>query len=281
MSKRFLRIHIEITDFCGLACHFCTPRKNQRGVMPLALFRRAVAECAPYTDVVALHLLGDPLCVDSLEVYLEVVREAGLRAEITTSGFYLANQEALFHPAIKQLNISLTSYFSNAKRLSLDEYWGRVVAFLEARKARGGAEFVNLRLWNRSHEPRNSELIERIEASFGCRIDPKLKRQRLDFKIILDLDELFSWSEAEARLEGRCLALQTHAGILSDGTIVPCCLDAGGALALGNLKEIALEEALTSPRARAIKEGFAKGRRIEPFCQRCGYPSHLERNRRA
>ncbi len=281
MSKPFYKIHIEITDFCGLSCHFCSPRKNHRGVMSLELFERSLLECAPHTDLIALHLLGDPLTLPSLPSYLDALERHSLRAEVTTSGFFLGERErsALAHPAIKQVNLSLTSYFSNAKRLGLAEYWSHILALLKERENRGSPEYLNLRLWNLHSEPRQEELFQRIESHFGCKLDLSKKRQRLAPKLILDLDELFEWPnpQAPAQTQGYCLALQTHLGILSDGTIVPCCLDALGELALGKIQEGSLDEALHSPRATKIKEGFLAGRRIEPFCQRCGYVKRFDK----
>ena len=59
--------------------------------------------------------------------------------------------------------------------------------------------------------------------------------------------------------------------MLCDGTVVPCCLDAEGTLALGNLFDTPLDEILASPRARAIYENFTNRRAIEPLCLRCDY----------
>ena len=59
--------------------------------------------------------------------------------------------------------------------------------------------------------------------------------------------------------------------VLSDGTVVPCCLDNEGALALGNLFRQALSDILVSLPACAIREGFARGERAAPLCRRCGY----------
>ena len=58
---------------------------------------------------------------------------------------------------------------------------------------------------------------------------------------------------------------------LSDGTVVPCCLDHEGTLALGNLFRQELADMLAAPLARAMREGFERGERAAPLCRRCGY----------
>jgi len=53
--------------------------------------------------------------------------------------------------------------------------------------------------------------------------------------------------------------------------VVPCCLDHEGDIALGNLFEQEMEEILTSPRAKALYEGFSQRKAAEELCRRCGY----------
>jgi radical SAM protein with 4Fe4S-binding SPASM domain len=63
--------------------------------------------------------------------------------------------------------------------------------------------------------------------------------------------------------------LRDHLAILADGTVVPCCLDADGLLALGNILHSSLAEILAGPRARQISEGFDQQHMVEPLCRRC------------
>ena len=68
-----------------------------------------------------------------------------------------------------------------------------------------------------------------------------------------------------------CYGMREQFGILSDGTVVPCCLDSEGVIALGNVFSKPLEEILRSPRATAIGEGFRRGVAVEELCRRCPY----------
>ena len=86
-----------------------------------------------------------------------------------------------------------------------------------------------------------------------------------------------SESEADEISEGTCHALRSQIAILSDGTVVPCCLDAEGTLALGNLLESPLDDILQSPRARAIYDNFTNRRAIEPLCRRCDYAKRFSK----
>ena len=68
-----------------------------------------------------------------------------------------------------------------------------------------------------------------------------------------------------------CYGLRDHFGILSDGTVVPCCLDHEGDLPLGNLFESTLEEILSGDKAKAIYDGFSRRQAVEELCRKCGY----------
>ena len=63
----------------------------------------------------------------------------------------------------------------------------------------------------------------------------------------------------EGAAAGSCHGLSGHFGILVDGTVVPCCLDADGVIGLGNAFETPLIDILQSERARRIRAGFAAG----------------------
>ncbi len=68
-----------------------------------------------------------------------------------------------------------------------------------------------------------------------------------------------------------CLALRDHIAILSDGSVVPCCIDADANLLLGNIFTDDLTGILSSPKAKNIKEGFARGEAVEEYCRSCGF----------
>ena len=72
-------------------------------------------------------------------------------------------------------------------------------------------------------------------------------------------------------VKGSCHALRKQIGILSDGTVVPCCMDTSGVMGLGNLFTQELSEILASKRAVAMKKGFERGEFTEKLCQQCEF----------
>lgn len=92
--------------------------------------------------------------------------------------------------------------------------------------------------------------------------------------------ELKRWGAApvcRAHTERFCLALRDQFGVLCDGTVVPCCLDSEGQMALGNLFSQPLEEILGSERARAIYDGFTARRAVMEPCFHCDFTDRLRR----
>ena len=86
---KFSRAYVEITNVCGLSCSFCPPKAKSSTTMELPFFKKVVEELSPYTDEIALHVMGDPMVLSNLGEYLDIARSTGLKVMITTSGFYL------------------------------------------------------------------------------------------------------------------------------------------------------------------------------------------------
>ena len=97
---------------------------------------------------------------------------------------------------------------------------------------------------------------------------------RVRDKLFLEWGDRFGWPDKDNALqEGKpvCYGMRNQFGILSNGTVVPCCLDSNGVIDLGNVFERPLAEILASPRAKAIADGFQKGVAAEELCRRCPY----------
>jgi len=97
---------------------------------------------------------------------------------------------------------------------------------------------------------------------------------RIADRTYLEYGDKFDWPDLSAP-EGSnrlfCYGLRDQLGVLCDGTVVPCCLDHDGDLALGNLLEEDMEAILNSPRSKAIYEGFSNREAAEELCRKCGY----------
>lgn len=106
------------------------------------------------------------------------------------------------------------------------------------------------------------EILRFLEEKTG--VDPEmLPRTRSRSRVLgkdlfLEQEQVFAWPDKKAAETGAqfCFGLRDQLGVLSDGTVVPCCLDHEGDVPLGNLFETPLTEILASPRARRCTTGF-------------------------
>lgn len=281
----FHRVHIEVTNICGLACSFCPPKLQPSKTMSLPFFAKVLTQLQGYTKELAFHVMGDPLTLSNLHEYLDESRDKGFEVTLTTSGYYLKKTsfETLFHPAVRQINISLNSYNKNSLNLTFDDYLNAVLELCTEKLEHHPKPFINLRLWNFdevcSEAEFNTRLFKRLEEAFEIRLDTeelyatRPKSIRLGSKVLLHFDSYFQWPalNSDHNTQGTCYGLKSHIGILANGTVVPCCLDGEGVIDLGNLNETSLEDILHASRATQMREGFDEGRAVEELCVKCSY----------
>lgn len=59
--------------------------------------------------------------------------------------------------------------------------------------------------------------------------------------------------------------------MLSDGTVIPCCLDGEGVINLGNIHERPFADIIEGERAQRMYDGFSRREVVEELCRKCGY----------
>ena len=60
-KKRFKKIYIEIINTCNLKCSFCKDSNRKPKIMTPEEFEEIIFKIKPYTNLVALHVKGEPL----------------------------------------------------------------------------------------------------------------------------------------------------------------------------------------------------------------------------
>lgn len=68
---------------------------------------------------------------------------------------------------------------------------------------------------------------------------------------------------------GTCNGASRQAGILYDGTVVPCCKDYEGLIPLGSVRDRSLGEVLRAEPACGLRRDFARLKVTNPVCQAC------------
>ncbi len=269
---RFQKIYVEISNLCNLSCAFCPGTKRAPGRMTPEKFAQLLPKLRPYTAYLYFHLMGEPLCHPELAKFLDLAKD--FKVILTTNGTLLARQQPLLlsAPNLHKVNISLHAFEANDLAVPFESYLTDCFRFGQAAQ---GKKLVVYRLWNQGgQDDKNGEILSQMEQFFPKPWTEKRHGIQIGEKVFLEHGEKFDWPDlqAEEDTEGLfCYGLRDQLGVLWDGTVVPCCLDHEGDIALGNLFTQSMEEILNSPRAKAIYDGFTARQAVEPLCRRCGY----------
>lgn len=271
------KAYLEITNLCNLSCTFCHKTARPPRTMTEAEFD-ALTDRLIGIRHLYFHLMGEPTLHPLLPRFIEIAKAKGFLPILTTNGSLLAQKgEFLLKNLPHKISISLHAPAANPAFADAS-YLPTCIDF--ARKAAESGCIIALRLWNlgSAEEAENEAILQTLRAAFPGEWEPVRRSNgyQLAPKLFLEWGEQFDWPDPAAPAlpvdaELFCHGLRDQIGILSDGTVVPCCLDADGSLALGNLFETELCEILASPRARAIYDGFTRRRGVEELCRRCGY----------
>lgn len=278
--KRFRKVYLEISNKCNLSCSFCPGTRREKGAMTEDRFLLALEKLRPYTDFLYFHLMGEPLCHPMLERYLTLAGEMDFRVIITTNGTMLrSRQEVLLGASgLHKINVSLHAFEANDLSVPFECYLQDCLDFGQAAQ---GKKIVVYRLWNSGGaDQRNEEILSALHRAFPGPWTPGRGGTAIGDRIFLEPGDKFDWPDLTApETPGPyfCYGLRDQLGVLWDGTVVPCCLDHDGDIALGNLFREDLGDILASPQARAIFDGFSNNQAAESLCRRCGYATRFRK----
>ena len=100
------------------------------------------------------------------------------------------------------------------------------------------------------------------------------ERYKIAERVFINQDYEFQWPalhEEEDDGKGFCHGLRNQAGILANGTVIPCCLDGEGIINLGNINNDSFSNIIEGERATNIVDGFSRRVAVEELCRKCGY----------
>ena len=271
--KRYSRAYVEITNICNRNCSFCPGTVRAPRMMTPEKFETVLQKLTGVTGYLYYHLMGEPLTHPGLPEMISIATRLGFKSQITTNGKLLASRgQALIDAGVHKVNISIHSFEEGSD----EDYVNYINSCLDfADRASRAGIIVVLRLWNNGFdEGRNTSTLELVRAKFPWDWQEESRGIRIRDKLFLEHGDRFDWPDLGAADGGEavfCHGLRDHFGILSDGTVVPCCLDHNGDIPLGNVFHQSVEEILNSPRAKAMLGGFSCRKATEELCRKCGY----------
>ena len=272
----------DLTNICNLNCSFCPKNSRPKKFMTVDEFNAITDEITPLTNTVCLHLMGEPLLHPSIKEIFEICNKKNLKVYLTTNGTLIKkNMDLLKSGCAKKISVSLHSFEANNNSDSLDDYLENVL-FSCKDIADNSQTYIEFRLWNDNGDKNakntlNENIIEKINKTFNTYLVAKNLQHRTTVtdKIKISFADAFEWpintENQEKNSTKFCYGLRSHFGILCDGTVVACCLDNEGKLALGNIFESKIYDILNTARAQNIYKGFTDRNTTEEFCKTCTY----------
>ena len=274
----YSRAYVEITNICNMNCSFCHGHSRAPRQMTEAEYARVLAQLEGKTKYLYHHLMGEPLVHPLLPRFIQMARQAGFYPMLTTNGTLLSSHgDALLGKGLHKVNISLHSFEKDSPE-GHRRYLENIAAFAE--KANQDGTIISMRLWNKGcDDGKNQDTLLHLQQLLPGEWKPNTRGLRIRDGLFLEWGDRFAWPDLAAPDCGKgvsCYGLRDHFGILSDGSVVPCCLDSEGVITLGNVFTQELSDILSSPRAIAMAQGFRNRTATEELCRRCGYAqTHL------
>lgn len=274
----YSQVYVEITNICNMNCSFCHGHSRAPRQMTEGEYARVLEQLSGKTQYIYHHLMGEPLTHPLLPRFIQMARQADFRPMLTTNGTLLDTRgEPLLDKGLHKVNISLHSFEGDRPDFHR-QYIEKIAAFSE--KANQAGTIISLRLWNNGFDNgRNQITLSLLQEQLPGQWSENTRGYRIRDRLFLEWGDRFDWPDLNAPNYGNqvsCYGLRHQFGILSDGTVVPCCLDSEGSIALGNVFQEDLADILSSPRAKAIADGFRCRTATEELCRRCGYAQRFQ-----
>jgi len=288
--KKLKKVYIEITNVCNLNCHFCSKSDRKPEFMTVESFSDILDEIKPFTRYIYLHVKGEPLLHPYLDKILIISSSKGFKVNITTNGTLLKNvtSKLISSPSVRQINISLHSFGEQSDNRNKNNYLNDIVAFVKEAMEKTNM-YISLRLWNLDKESNNSNhyngfILKTLEQELGLPFPtPETskagKSTKLSERLFLHFENEFTWPNVNDSFnnnQGFCLGLRDQVAILTDGSVVPCCLDGEGIINLGNIFKQPFSDIITNERSIGIYNGFSVSLAVEQLCQKCQYKERFQ-----
>ncbi len=270
----FKKIYIEITNICNLDCYFCEKSFKEKREMSLNEFEVTLKNIDHLTNYVYLHIKGEPTLHSNFDQILRLCKKYNKIVNLTTNGTLLKKQlNVILNNAdiIRQINISVHSFFN------INSYLDEVIEISDYLLNNTNI-IISLRLWNIKNNLENENnihLYERLINKYNIDKSLLLKKSiKIKNNLFVNKDNVWEWPKINNTYYndiGTCYGTIDHIGILSDGTVVPCCLDMDGFINLGNIFNEPLNSIIGKEKFQNIHNGFKCNKKIYDLCKHCNF----------
>ena len=275
--KKFKKIYIEITNICNLSCSFCSKVDLEIRMLSTSEFIEIINKVKDYTESIYLHVKGEPLTHPNIIEFINIAKENNLKVNLTTNGVLFPKyaEELGKCTNLNKINFSLHS------ENNIPNYCEKIFDSVNNLTN----QTIIYRLWTLKEnelDDKSTIIVDKIKKYYKLEgnVVNRIKTEnniKIASNIYMDKDNEFVWPEVnDYQSRGYCYALKTQIAILSDGTVVPCCLDSNGQIELGNIFKESLEDIINSKRYQNLKKSFQDRNPCEELCKSCTFKERFK-----
>jgi radical SAM protein with 4Fe4S-binding SPASM domain len=232
--------HVELTNTCNLHCSFCPTNKMKRTkcFLPFSMVRKIVDD-NPTVKIFGLSNWGEPLLYPDLLGVIKFLKQKGKYVGLTTNATLLDEKtaEKLVYSGLDRISFSVDGVGKVYEKLRGANYKSvknNILRFHEVNKAR---VHTNIMV---TVSKENENCISQIKREWG-------KYSKIMLQPVLTYEK--------NQRKGRCAQLlSNHLVILSNGKVVPCCVDYDGFTVLGDIRTDTLNKLYNSAKMNKMRE---------------------------
>ena len=266
---------LDITRECNLRCVMCPQSKGLKPLspkMPLDLFKRIIDDVCESRPLVKLYMTGEPLLHEDLFEMIDYASAAGCRTGVHTNGTLLTADvsERILSSGLSFLSFSFDGcspqvYEQLRPPAKFEQVESNIHRYLDLRR-RGDGPHTSIEII-RMRE--TDGLLQSFRDRWtGSGVDEVRVVEYMTWHGLVEDRRV----ETPPQDDGYkpCAAPFQYACILSDGTVVPCCLDINARMPLGNVTDRRFREIWTGGDYRRLRLAMLTGTLPgDSICDRC------------
>lgn len=279
VAKGFpIELSVELTNHCNADCIMCPRAKMQRkkGFMDFDLFKKIADQAKEYTELISLHLAGEPLLHPELMRMINYCGKIGLKTMLSTNSILLdaAKARELLDSPLSLLTLSLDSvtketYEKIKGRPDFDVVYGNIDRFLHLKdKSRKRPYTIVQLVYLKENAGEAREFISKWKAvkADAVRIKPYFNYPGLD-------GYLGKNPKRSTTYLNPCILLWRQLTIYWDGTAVSCCQDFLSQMVVGDANRESIKDIWNSGSMLNMRKLHARGGWGElALCKDCTMP---------
>ncbi|MFC1631921.1 radical SAM/SPASM domain-containing protein [Candidatus Omnitrophota bacterium] len=273
-----IELAVETTNRCNADCLMCPRSKMKRpiGDMDFKLFKKLIAEAKEYTELVWLHLAGEPLLHPGLFEMIAYAKSTGINLGFSTNAISLDEIRArkIIDSGLDLLIISFDGAtketYEKIRRLSnFQQTLDNVLNYLKLKEKSAKFPYTQIQC---VYMKENQDEVEKFNKMWQqTSVDSVRFKPYFRFPSIKE--DLTASQPAAAKPDKPCFLLWRQCSIYWDGTVVSCCWDHLGQTPLGNLNNQSLAEIWNGPQMQSLRKKHLQGRYKDiGLCKTCNMP---------